>query len=224
MQQKEAVMKGTRLCATLALAAGLILPATAEPAAPPSPSAVLEQAARELITALAAERGRLAAEPRRVQALVDRHITPHVDLVTASRWVLGPHWRSASREQKKAFIREFHTLLVRFYSAALADYLKGNEVRPEMLRFQPVRTDGGGPVVVRSQVIPPDGEPIPVHYHVHFRRGRWRIYDVSVDGVSMITTYRTSFDTQVRREGLDGLIRALAERNRRLAAEPAAAR
>jgi phospholipid transport system substrate-binding protein len=203
-----------RLAAVL-LSVSLFLPiagATAE-----SPDVLLTGVAKQMTTALNANREQLSQDPVQLNRLVSDILLPHMDFISASKWVLGKHWSDASRAQKKQFILEFRTLLVRFYATALSEYLAKNEVREETIRILPLRAPPDeNSVTVRSEVYPPSGQPIPVLYHMHLRRDRWRIYDVSVDGVSMVSTYRTSFDTEIRERGLDGLIASLAERNQEL--------
>ncbi len=182
-----------------------------------APDEILTTAADEMITAIQKDAERINADPAELNRLIADILLPHVDMISASRLVLGKHWRGATRAQKKQFILEFRTLLVRFYSAALRDYLIDHEVTRDMIRFQPLRAEPDATsVIVRSEVIPPNGQPVPVHYHMHLRRGRWQVYDVSVEGVSLITTYRSSFAGEIRQKGLDGLIASLAKRNREL--------
>jgi phospholipid transport system substrate-binding protein len=141
-------------------------------------------------------------------------LIPHIDFISASKWVLGKHWRRADKQQKLRFIREFRTLLVRFYSSALADFLKTNQVQKDMIRFLPYRGESSDDVTIRSEVHAPDGKTIPVNYYLHQTRKGWKVYDVSVEGISMITTYRTSFANEIKLKGVDGLIESLAEKNR----------
>ncbi|HEB66607.1 MAG TPA: ABC transporter substrate-binding protein, partial [Gammaproteobacteria bacterium] len=111
--------------------------ATAAQAAEPAPDAILKEAMREMVQQLNARRDAIARNPAIVQELAERILLPHVDFVAASRQVLGRHWRRASREQKLAFMREFRTLLLRFYSTALAKYLQDNTLDPAMFVFAP---------------------------------------------------------------------------------------
>jgi len=184
---------------------------------PRDPRALLEAATQEMIVALNAEREAIQANPDRVYALVEDILLPHIDFITASKWVLGKHWRRASKQQKLAFIRQFRSLLLRFYSSALAEYLTGNTVRPEMFEFLPLRADPDArQVTVTSRVHTGAGKVIPVKYSMHLTGKGWKVYDVAVEGVSMVTTYRTSFANEIKQKGLDGLIRSLAEKNARL--------
>lgn len=214
---KIQIHRKSRPAKTVLLLAMLFLPLSGFALDNPSPQELLVTASKDMITALRTDREAAKNDPKHLHKLVTDILLPHVDMISTSRWVLGKHWRSATKAQKKQFIREFRTLLIRFYSAALSDYLANNEVREDMIRFQKFRarpedTD----VTVRSEVSPSNGKAVPVHYHLHKRRGRWQVYDVSVEGVSLITTYRSSFATEIKRNGLDGLIESLAERNRKL--------
>lgn len=182
---------------------------------------LLEQVAQEMIQATNERREEIKQDPKVVEELVEELLLPHIDLITASRWVLGKHWRRASKEQKISFMKHFRGMLLRFYSTALADYLNENKVDENLIRFQPVRAEAGSEdVTVRSHVHPPSGQPVPVNYHMHMTRKGWKVYDVSVEGVSVITTYRNSFNDEIRRNGLDKLIARLADRDSDLVKQP----
>lgn len=179
-----------------------------------SPISLLQNTTDSMVDALSQKKGELKKDPMVVNRLVEKILLPHIDLISASKWVLGKHWRRADKKQKLQFIREFRTLLITFYSAALADYLKTNEVKKDMIRFQPLRGEPGEDVTVRSEVVSPSGKTTPVNYHMHQTRKGWKVYDVSVEGISMITTYRTSFANEIKIKGVDGLIASLAEKNK----------
>ncbi|QKT03673.1 ABC transporter substrate-binding protein [Ectothiorhodospiraceae bacterium 2226] len=184
------------------------------------PQRQLEEASDRMFDALEREQERLRENPEHIYTIVDEILVPLVDFERASQWVLGPHWRQASPEQRERFMREFRTLLVRFYGQALAEFVVSNGVPPrDVVRFQPMRGEPeGGQAVVRSQIRPPGGgQPVSVAYRMSQRNDEWRVFDVAVDGISMIATYRSSFAAEIRQGGMDGLLRTLAERNRRLA-------
>lgn len=185
------------------------------------PDEILKQVANKMISELNAKRTDLKGNPEKVQALVEQELLPTVDVINGSKLVLGRYWRSASKEQKIGFIREFRTLLLRFYSSALAEYLNNNSepLDPKMIEFLPLHLEPGREeITVRSVIHPKKGEPVPVNYHMHLTRKGWMVYDVSVEGVSVITTYKTSFASEIRQQGLDSLIASLAERNAKLLA------
>ena len=184
---------------------------------PVPPDTVLETASREMISAINARHEQIQSDPTIVNGLVEEILMPHIDFITASKWVLGKYWRSASKEQKLEFIRQFRTLLLRFYSTALSEYLTTNTVAEDMFVFLPLRSDATSQqVTVNSEIHATSGNIIPVKYSMHLTDKGWKVYDVSIEGVSMVTTYRTSFATEIKQKGLDGLIASLAERNDKL--------
>ena len=193
----------------------LIAPVQAEPTAP---NTVLDMATRQMITAINANQEKIKTDPSVVNGLVEDILMPHIDFIASSKWVLGKHWRGASKEQKLEFIRQFRALLLRFYSAALAEYLTTNTVSEDMFVFLPLRGDTSTKrVTVHSEIHAPSGSIIPIKYNMHLTKKGWKVYDVSIEGVSMVTTYRTSFASEIKQKGLDGLIASLAERNTKLA-------
>jgi len=181
------------------------------------PNMLLETASREMISAINANHEKIKADPAVLNGLVEEILMPHIDFIAASKWVLGKHWRSASKEQKLEFIRQFRTLLLRFYSTALSEYLTTNMVTEDMFVFLPLRGDTSTKqVTVNSEIHAPSGSIIPVKYSMHLSNKGWKVYDVSIEGISMVTTYRTSFAAEIKQKGLDGLIASLTERNDKL--------
>jgi phospholipid transport system substrate-binding protein len=193
----------------------LLSPLQAEPT---SPNVLLETASREMISAINANHEKIKTDPTIVNGLVEDILMPHIDFIAASQWVLGKYWRSASKEQKLEFIRQFRTLLLRFYSTALSEYLTTNTVAEDMFVFLPLRGDTATKqVTVNSEIHAPSGSIIPVKYSMHLTNKGWKVYDVSIEGVSMVTTYRTSFAAEIKQKGLDGLIASLTAQNDKLA-------
>jgi phospholipid transport system substrate-binding protein len=178
-----------------------------------SPVSLLQTTANSMVEALHQHKTELKKDPLVVNQLAEQILLPHIDLISASKWVLGKHWRRADKQQKIRFIREFRTLLISFYSAALADFLKTNDFNKDMFHFQPLRGETGDDVTVRSEVRAPSGKTIPVNYYMHQTRKGWKVYDVSVEGISLVTTYRTTFANEIKQKGVDGLISSLAEKN-----------
>ena len=208
-------MKLMRFWILLFASSLLITPAQADPTAP---NTVLEMASREMITAINTHQDKIKTDPSMVNGLVEDILMPHIDFIASSKWVLGKHWRRASKDQKLEFIRQFRALLLRFYSSALAEYLTTNTVSEDMFIFLPLRGDTDTKkVTVHSEIHAPSGNIIPIKYRIHLTKKGWKVYDVSIEGVSMITTYRTSFASEIKQKGLDGLIDSLAERNNKLA-------
>ena len=188
---------------------------------PTPPDDILKDVADKMISELNNQRVNLKGDPTKVQALVEEILLPSVDVISSSKSVLGKHWRRASKAQKIGFIKEFRTLLLRFYSSALAEYLNNNSepLDIKMIRFHPVHLEEGRKdITVRSTIKPKKGEPVTVNYHMQLTHRGWKVYDVSVEGVSVITTYKTSFASEIRQQGLDSLITSLSERNAKLLA------
>lgn len=184
---------------------------------------LLKNTTHEMFTKLNADRTNLNGNHKAVRNLVEKSLLPHIDIITASKWVLGKHWRQADKEQKIRFIRQFRELLLSFYSSALTEYLaekKDNFFDPEMFKFQPVRAkDTDTEVTIRSALVPDSGKPLPVFFHMHETKKGWKVYDVSVEGISVVTTYRTSFGTEIQQKGLDSLIASLADKNNKFIAQ-----
>ena len=189
-------------------------------ATPESPKALLEDTAAKMIDALNNNRDKIKHDPRLTEELIEKVLLPHVDIITASKWVLGQYWDSASTPQKLEFIRTFRTLLLRFYSSALTEYLNTHTEKLDisLMTFQDPGAIDGNEVTVRSEVKPKTGKPVPITYQMHQTSHGWQIFDVSVEGVSVITTYRTSFASEIQQKGLDTFIGSLKERNAKLLA------
>jgi phospholipid transport system substrate-binding protein len=150
----------------------LLSPLQAEPTAP---NMLLETASREMINAINANHEKIKTDPTIVNGLVEEILMPHIDFIAASQWVLGKYWRSANKEQKLEFIRQFRTLLLRFYSTALSEYLTTNTVAEDMFVFLPLRGDTATKqVTVNSEIHAPSGSIIPVKYSMHLTNKGWK--------------------------------------------------
>ena len=183
-----------------------------------NPKVLLEGVSKDMITALNEHRDRIKQDPAVTQKLIEDILMPHLDFIAASKHVLGKHWDSASREQKIGFIKAFRKLLLRFYSTALTEYLNSHdgELDPDIMVFFDPADSKAKQLIVRSEVQPKSGKPVPVNYQMHMTRKGWKVFDVSVEGVSVITTYKTSFASEIQQNGLDALITSLETRNEKL--------
>ncbi len=179
---------------------------------------LMSSTAERMLSKLEQEGDALRNNPQWVRKMVDQNLLPHVDFDQMSRLVLGKHWRTATTEQRASFIEEFRQFLVRFYTAALIEYSKGHDIPKDVIRFLPLRAAGNDTrVTVRSEVKQPgSGQYIPVDYQLSSRDEQWKVYDVSVDGISLVANYRSSFAVEIRNGGVDGLIKRLAQRNEEL--------
>lgn len=153
-----------------------------------------------------------ATEDRQhVYTIVEQMIVPHFDFEKMSQWVLGKNWKAATPEEQVRFVGEFRTLLVRTYSSALMQYTDQEVV------FLPSHSDTeAGTATVKTQVNLSDGPPVPIDYRLYERSGAWKVFDVTVDGVSLVASYRTQFNEQISASGFSGLIDTLAQRNQRI--------
>jgi phospholipid transport system substrate-binding protein len=181
--------------------------AFAEPS--PGPQELVQNTTGRLLTAIRTEQDVIRQNPERLYELIEDIVIPVVDRERISRWVLGRHWREATPEQRSRFTKEFQTMLIRTYAAPLLDHTDV-EVNYLPLKYDPGNTD----VVIRTQIQPRGGEPLPVYYSLHSRDGNWKVYDVTIGGVSAVTTLRTTFSSQIRKVGLEEFIRQLSEKNR----------
>lgn len=205
----------------LLLAIALLPAAWAQASTGPGPRQLLETTLDDMIQALRENRAALQKDPDRIYPIVQRILVPKVDFPRASHWVLGRYWRKATPEQRQRFMAEFRKLLVRFYSTALVEYVTKNEVPDaDIIRFLPVQApEGEKDVTVRSEVRQPGGSSIPVQYQMYRTPEGWKVYDVSVQGISMVVSYRSTFAEQIRSGGIDGLIDYLQKRNNEIAAK-----
>jgi phospholipid transport system substrate-binding protein len=163
----------------------------------------------QMLGALKANRAELDQNPDLIYGLVKDIVLPHLDFVRMSSWVLGKHWRRASKEQKIRFVRAFRELMVRTYAVALLEY------SDQKIEYVPLRDDpAGGDVTVRTQVIRSGKQPIAINYNLWRRKDEWKVYDIAVDGISLVANYRTSFASEIKDKGLDELITRLEQHNR----------
>ncbi len=150
----------------------------------------------------------LNQSPEKIFDLVNATVAPHFDFPRMSRIVLGRYWRKASDAQKSAFIEQFQTLLVRTYAIALLNY------SDQAIEYLPMRAQAdASKVVVRTEVKSGGAPPIPINYRLRLNDGSWKVYDVIIDNISLVSNYRTGFSNQIRRKGLDSLIAQLKEKN-----------
>lgn len=147
---------------------------------------------------------------RQITEFVDSVIYPHADFDLISTLVLGKQWKEATQTEKEAFKKEFQTLLLRTYARAFVEF------KDFSLRFLPVTNDGDDKkVTVKTEVLQPGLQPIAVNYKMLDEQGQWKVYDILIEGVSLVTNYRTSFKSEIEQSGgsLQKVIDQLAKRN-----------
>ncbi len=148
------------------------------------------------------------SDPQNIYRLVDNVVLPHFDFDAMTDLALGRYEKDVNAEQKPAIVAEFRQLLVRTYSSALLEYTD------QKIIYLPTEgSEADGKVVVRTEIEQAGGFPIPIHYTLRLGDDGWKVFDISVDGVSLVTNYRSSFARAISKNGVDGLLQTLKERN-----------
>lgn len=173
-----------------------------------APDVLVKTTTVDVTTILKRDRAVLLNDSQKLYALIDAKVLPHFDFNQMTMLAVGRYWRQATPAQQQALIKEFRTLLVRTYANALAEF--NNQV----IEFKPFNMAANATdTTVQTQVKQPGAQPIPIDYSMEKTDAGWKVYDVSIDGVSLVTNYRSSFATEIRNSGIDGLIHTLAGRN-----------
>lgn len=175
-----------------------------------SPVELLQNTSNQLISALQRNQATLKTKPQIVYGIVNQILLPHVDVMSMSSTALGREaWLRATPTQRQAFAQQFVTLLIRTYSSALAQYTN------ERVNFLPIRGDyyNQSRIQVNSVIVRESGPSINLSYRMMRVGGQWKLYDFSVDGVSIIESFRSQFVEELRNSGIDGLITKLAQHN-----------
>lgn len=186
-------------------AAALALSAWAQSLAP---NELVQKITDEILAAIKSDKQLAAGDKQKAMKLAEEKVLPYVDFEQATRLAVGRAWREATPEQKKRLVTEFRNMLVRTYSNAISAY-EGQtlKVLPARGKQDPEET------VVRTQFIRAGGQPLPIDFTMHQKEAGWKVYDITVEGVSLVMTYRSEFDAIVKQKGIDGLIQALATKN-----------
>lgn len=186
----------------------LLIPALAY--AEVAPDALIKDLAQQVTTIIKQEKNNNSSK-KALTAAVDAKIMPHFDFIRMTKLAVGRPWRDATPEQRKALTQEFHTLLMNTYSNALESY------RNEPINVLPLNAQAGAnQVMVRSRVTQSGKQPISIDYRMEKTDQGWLIFDVAVEGVSLVTNYRSTFQTEISNSGIPGLIKLLTDKNRKL--------
>ena len=200
-------MRKSKLNSALLLALALAAPVL--PAQELEPNALLQLTTLEVITAIKRERDLHGGQPKQVAELVETKVLPLFDFTRMTRIAVARNWRLATPEQRLTLTAEFKTLLVRTYSSALSSY-RDQVIEFRSLRSAPAATE----VTVRSMVKQSGTAPIAMDYDMEKTPAGWKVFDIKVEGISLVTTYRDTFAEIVRDGGVDGLIKALEDKNK----------
>ncbi|MBK6744500.1 MAG: ABC transporter substrate-binding protein [Hydrogenophilales bacterium] len=192
------------------ITAALLLTASFGVRAETEPDVLARNTTNEVIRIVSADRDLKKGNNKKVYDLVQAKILPNFDFVQMTRLAVATSWNQATAAQQSALVEQFQALLVRTYAASIssvADY----KIDYKPLRMKPGETD----VTVNSEVSKPGAPAIPIDYRMEKQGKEWKVYDVLVDNVSLVTVYRRSFASEVKRGGIDGLIQTLAKRNQK---------
>jgi phospholipid transport system substrate-binding protein len=176
--------------------------------AQPAPDELVMSTAQEVMQIIKADKT-VSADKNKLYQLVDAKVLPHFDFNRMTQLAMGRNWKNASDAQKETLIKEFRQLLVRTYSTSLSQY------KNQTIDFKPTKvTDADTEVTVKTLVNQPGGQPVPIDYSMQKSNSNWKVFDVTVEGVSLVTNYRGEFNEQIRTAGIDGLLKTLSDKNR----------
>ena len=178
-----------------------------------SPDALIKKVSDDVLTIVRQDKDIQSGNTKKAMDLVEAKVLPHFNFQHMTALAMGKDWRKATPEQKKRLSEEFKTLLVRTYSNALTGY------RDQTIRYKPVKMQSGDEeVLVRTEIVQPGNKPIQLDYALEKLADGWKVFDVVVAGVSLVTNYRDTFSQEVRANGVDGLVQMLVAKNKQIEA------
>lgn len=202
-----------RLCLCLCLILFPVLgagPVAAASATVP-PDQMIKDTTNKVIKELTENRDELKNNSQKLYKMVNDVVLPHFDFQRMSRYVLGRYWRQATPDQQKKFVEQFKTLLVRTYATALFQYTG------QKITYKPFHHDeGDSRAVVKTEIDRSDGPPIPIDYTLSLDNGEWKVYDIKIDNLSLVTNYRSQYGEIIQTQGMDKLIAELTKKNEEL--------
>jgi len=182
-------------------------------AAEVSPDTLVDNTAQEVLSIVRQDKELRAGNMAKILDLVEAKVLPHFNFTRMTRLAMGKNWNKATPQQQEELVKEFRTLLVRTYSNALSTY------SDYKIKVEPVRSKAGDTdTTVKTKVMQDSGQPVDIDYSMEKTGDGWKVYDVTVAGVSLVTNYRSTFNSQVREGGVEKLLKTLGDKNRALAA------
>ena len=198
-------MKKLIMCCTSLMMVGAMSFAQAELQAP---DALIKNTAQEVLAIVKQDKDIQAGSQKKVLELVDAKVLPHFNFTRMTKLAVGKHWRTATAPQKQALETEFRNMLVRTYTKAFTVY------RDQEVEIKPLKVaDNATEVTVKTMIVKPGAPSIPVNYDMEKTPEGWKVFDLVVEGVSLVTSYRNTFSEQIQKGGIDGLIKTLVEKN-----------
>src|SRR5688572_29413501 len=174
-----------------------------------APDVLARAVTDEVLKIVRADKELQAGNQRKVVDLIESKVAPHFEFTSMTRLAMGRNWSQANTEQRKALTQEFRMLLVRTYTTAFTQY-KDQVIEYRPLKLGADETD----VVVKSLIKQTSGQPVAIDYRMEKTDRGWKVYDVKIEGISLVENYRNTFNSEVQRSGIDGLVKSLADRNR----------
>ena len=173
-----------------------------------APDQLVQKITDDVLAAIKSDKQLAAGDRQKAMKLAEEKVLPYIDFEQATRLAVGRAWREATPEQRKRLVSEFRNMLVRTYSNAIETYQGQTlKVLPARGKQDPEET------VVKTQFVRAGGQPLPIDFAMRKTDQGWKVFDITVEGVSLVLTYRSEFDAVVKQEGIDGLIKRLASKN-----------
>ncbi|HED34030.1 MAG TPA: ABC transporter substrate-binding protein [Gammaproteobacteria bacterium] len=179
-------------------------------AATTPPNQLIKETSEQVLHALEHNKETYKEQPEKIFALVNDIILPHLDFRAMSKLALGKNWRKVNKDQQERFVAAFKTMLIRTYSKSLTEYA-GEEI--EFLPYRPP-AEGKRTVKVKTLIKQSSGPEIPINYSLRIKNDIWKVYDIKIDGISLVTNYRNTFASDINRVGIEGLIEKLLTKNK----------
>jgi phospholipid transport system substrate-binding protein len=174
-----------------------------------SPQDMVRDTSSRMLLAMHTKQGLIEKDATHLYELVEEIVLPYFDFRRMSQWVLGKNWRKATAEQREQFVEQFRMLLVRTYGTALLEYAD-----EEVVYLPTVEPKDAARVTVRTEIDQSGVGVIPIFYSMYQSDAGWKVYDISISGVSLVTNYRSTYGSIIRKDGIDHLIARLVEHNK----------
>lgn len=184
-----------------------------------APDVLIRTTVDEVLSIVRHDKDIKAGNQQKILEMVESKVLPHFDFVHMTRLSVGKSWRAATPEQKQALVKEYRDILVRTYTKAFTIY------RDQTVEVKPVKMAADATeVTIKTTINKPGAAPIPVNYEMEKGADTWKVFDLTIEGVSLVTSYRGTFNSEVQEKGIDGLIKTLADKNKNAALQTAEAK
>lgn len=175
------------------------------------PDELIKQTSEKVLKTLNDNKAAYEKDPDQIYTMVNDIIIPHLDFRAMSKLALGKNWSKANQDQQTRFVEAFKTMLIRTYSKSLTEY---TDQKIDFLPYRPPE-EGKKTTIVKTEIKQDNGPSIPIDYRLRIKDDIWKVYDIKIDGISLVTNYRNSFASDVRKVGMDGLIDKLLAKNKK---------